>query len=182
MAAQDDDIKTQQPSDTEVSGDQSVTTAEDPYRESAEAAEEQVVPTHLGATKYVHAAFFAGGILIAYLSGKILLTIWNNLADWSVAVRLVPQLLNYAEDQRETYTMIGGALIGLLAVLQTYRREKIRRGADEVAAELSKVTWPNKETVSNGTVVVIVASAIATVYIALLDRFWGFVTTLIYGV
>ena len=30
------------------------------------------VPANLGATRYVHAAFFAAGILIAYLSGKLL--------------------------------------------------------------------------------------------------------------
>ena len=29
--------------------------------------------------------------------------------------------------------------------------------------------------------VVIVASALATVYVALLDRFWAFVTDLVYG-
>ena len=33
----------------------------------------------------------------------------------------------------------------------------------------------------NGTVVVLVATAIATAYVALLDRFWGFLTHLVYG-
>jgi preprotein translocase SecE subunit len=44
------------------------------------------------------------------------------------------------------------------------------------------VTWPNKEAVTNGTIVVVVASAVAAVYIALLDRLWTFVTALIYDV
>ena len=78
--------------------------------------------------------------------------------------------------------MLGaGALIGVLAVVQSYRKEHIRRWADEVALELTKVTWPNREAVSNGTVVVLVATAIATAYVALLDRFWGFLTHLVYG-
>jgi preprotein translocase subunit SecE len=34
----------------------------------------------------------------------------------------------------------------------------------------------------NGTVVVVIASSIATVYVTVLDRFWSFVTTLVYGV
>ncbi len=138
-------------------------------------------PANLGATKYVHAAFFGAGILAAYLSGKVLYLAWNSLAEWPVATRALPFLLRYAEDERETYTMIVGAIIGVIAVIQTYRKEHIRRWADEVATELSKVTWPTKDTVTNGTVVVVVASAIATVYVALLDRLWAFLTNLVYG-
>ncbi len=74
-----------------------------------------------------------------------------------------------------------GAIIGILAVVQTYRKETIHRWANEVAIELSKVTWPNRETVQNGTLVVIVASAIATFYVAVLDRVWSFLTHLVYG-
>ena len=74
-----------------------------------------------------------------------------------------------------------GVVIGIAAVVQTYRRATIRKWADEVALELSKVTWPDKETVTNGTVVVIVGSTVAAIYVALLDRVWMFVTSLIYG-
>ena len=144
-------------------------------------ADDDGAPVHLGATKYVHAAFFAGGILVAYLSGKILAAAWNRLAEWPAAVRTVPQLLRYGEDERATFTMIAGACVGLIAVIQTYRRARVRQFADEVAVELSKVTWPDKEAVTNGTIIVVVATAVATIYIALLDRFWAFVTALIYG-
>lgn len=140
-----------------------------------------VAPAQLGATKYVQAAFFAGGILFAFITGRLLGTVWNLLAEWPAAVRAVPQLLRYAEDERPTYTMTVGALIALVATFRAYRKESTRRWADEVATELSKVVWPNKETVTNGTVVVIIASMVATLYIGLLDRFWGFVTTLVYG-
>jgi preprotein translocase subunit SecE len=138
-------------------------------------------PANLGATKYVHAAFFAAGILAAYLSGKVLYTLWNSLAEWPTATRALPVLLRYAEDQRETFTMIAGAIVGVVAIVQTYRKEHIRRWAGEVATELSKVTWPSKDIVTNGTVVVVVASSIATIYIALLDRLWAFLTNLVYG-
>ena len=168
------------------SGDEQPRTASDGdggVEESArDRSDDDGAPTHLGATKYVHAAFFAGGILVAYLSGKILAGVWNRLAEWPTAVRTVPQLLRYGEDERATFTMVAGAVIGLIAVIQTYRRARVRQFADEVAVELSKVTWPDKEAVTNGTVIVVVATAVATVYIALLDRFWAFVTALIYGV
>jgi preprotein translocase subunit SecE len=143
--------------------------------------EEGTQPAHLGATKYVHAAFFGAGMLAAYLSGKILFSVWNSLAEWPTAARALPFLLRYAEDDRETYTMIAGAIVGVIGVVQTYRKEHIRQWADEVATELSKVTWPNKDTVTNGTVVVVAATAIATVYITLLDRLWAFLTNLVYG-
>ena len=57
----------------------------------------------------------------------------------------------------------------------------MRTWAGEVAAELSKVTWPTREAVMNGTLVVVVASALATVYVTILDRIWSFLTTLVYG-
>ena len=106
----------------------------------------------------MHAAFFVAGILVAFLSGKILALVWNALAGWPEAVHRVPALLRYAEDERDSFTMVAGAVIGVIAVIQTYRKEQIRTWADEVAAELAKVTWPTRETVTNGTIVVVIAS------------------------
>jgi len=186
MATEKDDHD-ERDSDPELgeSGDEQALAAsnEDGYADAdaRDESDDDGAPAQLGATKYVHAAFFAGGILVAYISGKILAGLWNRLAEWPAAVRTVPQLLRYGEDERATFTMVAGAVIGLIAVIQTYRKAHIRRFADEVAVELSKVTWPNKEAVTNGTVVVVVATAVATIYIALLDRFWAFVTALIYG-
>jgi preprotein translocase subunit SecE len=74
-----------------------------------------------------------------------------------------------------------GGVIGVLVAIFCLRSEAIRRWADDVALELSKVTWPKKETVTNGTIVVIAAGLFATIYIGLLDRLWGFVTMLVYG-
>jgi preprotein translocase subunit SecE len=137
---------------------------------------------NLGTAKYVQAAFFAGGVLIAYLSGQILATIWNSLAEWPPAVRQFPQLLHYAEDERPGFTMVAGALIGILTVLRLARKPEVRTWADSVASELYKVHWPEREVVTNGTIVVLVAGAFATVYVGLLDRVWAFITNLVYGV
>ena len=52
---------------------------------------------------------------------------------------------------------------------------------DEIAVELSKVTWPTKEEVWNNTTVVVVTTAAATAFFALMDYFWRFVTNFVYG-
>jgi preprotein translocase subunit SecE len=165
----------------QLDADAPETPAEDDANRAAPEEPAGGAPAMLGARKYVHAAFFGFGILAAFLVSKVLLGLWNTLADWPTVATAVPQLLRYGEEERATFTTVAGALVGVLTVVQTYRKENIRNYADEVASELAKVTWPNKETVTNGTIVVVVASAIATVYVSLLDRFWGFVTTLVYG-
>ena len=135
----------------------------------------------IGSERYVHAAFFAAGILAAFVASKTLVLIWNSLSGWSAAVRAVPQLVSFTEEQRDSYALIAGAIIGALTVIQAYRKESVRTWAGEVAAELTKVTWPTREAVLNGTLVVVVASALATVYVTILDRIWLFLTTLVYG-
>lgn len=178
MATDQDDL-VQQSEQEAVNGEAVVEARAD--RELADSEAGDGTPAQLGATRYVHAAFMAAGVLIAYLSGKLLTSLWNSLAQWPVATEALPLLQRYTEDERASWMMVAGAVIGLVAIVQTYRKEHIRSWADEVALELSKVTWPNKETVTNGTLVVIVASAVATVYITLLDRFWSFVTNLVYS-
>jgi preprotein translocase subunit SecE len=74
-----------------------------------------------------------------------------------------------------------GAVAGVAAAVYAYRRPDVRTWTNEVAAELAKVTWPSKKEVTNSTMVVIATGAFATIFLALLDRFWGFVTNLVYG-
>ncbi len=165
-----------------TSSDEIEAEASEDDAEDDEEERDGTTPANVGAAlKYVHAAFFSAGILIAYLSSKLLALIWNELAEWPAATRAVPQLLRYAEDDRANIMLVAGAVIGIVAVIQTYRKEMIRHWADEVAGELAKVTWPTRDIVTNGTIVVVVASFIATAYIGVLDRLWGFLTNLVYG-
>jgi preprotein translocase subunit SecE len=185
--AKDDEDETRNPSEeneasTETSAEAGAEAA------STESSEQAAGPTDdeeaasaLGATRYVHAAFFLAAIIGAYITGKILGLVWSEVAEWPAAVRAVPQLVAYGEEQREGICLGVGAAIGTLMVIQSYRKPSVRGWADDVASELSRVTWPSRETVLNGTVVVVLASAIATVYVTILDRFWSFVTTLVYG-
>jgi preprotein translocase subunit SecE len=142
---------------------------------------ETAVPMQLGATRYVLAGFFAAGITAAFLVGKVLNGVWNRLADATFVAKHVPVLTRLAEEDRPTYTTLVGAVVGIVAAVYAYRRPDVRTWTSDVAAELAKVSWPSKKEVTNSTMVVIVASAFATVFLALLDRFWGFVTNLVYG-
>ena len=149
--------------------------------EPAGLVEEDPEAMALGVQKYVHGAFFLIGILSAYLLGKLFDAAWSVLADVPAAVRAVPQLIQVTEEQRAFQTLIIGTVLGVVLVLRYYRRPSVKEWSTAVATELARVTWPDKDTVTNGTIVVMVAGLIATLYVTVLDRFWGYLTNLIYG-
>jgi preprotein translocase subunit SecE len=147
----------------------------------AAAEHEGVVASQMGSAKYVMAGFFAAALTVAYVLGRLLTTIWNKVAESQWGIDKAPWLSQMTEDQRDTWGHVGGGVLALIALIYVYRRADIRRFVNEAATEMAKVTWPTKKDVTNGTIVVVVASLVATVYLALLDRFWGFVTNLVYG-
>jgi preprotein translocase subunit SecE len=132
---------------------------------------EAFAPTQLGSQRFVYAAYFAGGIAIAFLLSKAMSFAWLRLATYK------PQI---GEPHDEIVMPIAG-LIGLFTAIYYYRDQKTRTLAEEVASELGKVTWPSREEVVNSTFVVLVTTLLATTFFALMDRFWGFVTNLVYG-
>jgi preprotein translocase subunit SecE len=180
MATRTDDEK-EQDSEELAPADPAATALVEPTNPSPVLEPTGDAPVQLGMERYVHAAFFAAGVLLAYLSSKILSAAWSYLADWAPAARAVPQLVGYPEEQRDSFTLAVGAVLGILVVFLAYRKAGVRTWAEEVTTELGKVSWPNRETVVNGTIVVVIASTIATVYVAVLDKLWGFVTNLVYG-
>jgi preprotein translocase SecE subunit len=130
-----------------------------------------VAPTQLGARRFVYAAYFAGAIGIAFLASKVLDFAWFKLQSYKPAVG----------EPRDEVVMTLAALIGAGAAVYYWFRTRARELAEEVAAEMSKVTWPSRTEVTNGTVVVIVTTIVSTVFFALMDKFWGFITNLVYG-
>jgi preprotein translocase subunit SecE len=142
----------------------------DPEKEGAE-EEEAYAPTQLGSQRFVYAAYFAGGIAIAFLLSKAMSYAWLRLATYK------PQI---GEPHDEIVMPVAG-LIGLFTAIYYYRDQKTRTLAEEVASELGKVSWPSREEVVNSTFVVLVTTLLATTFFALMDRFWGFVTNLVYG-
>jgi preprotein translocase subunit SecE len=144
--------------------------------ESEQPAEEEhdvspVAPTQLGARRFVYAAYFAGAIAIAFISSKALDFAWLKLQNYQPSI---------GEPRDEIVMPLAGA-IGAGTALYYWYRTRARQLAEEVAAEMSKVTWPSRTEVTNGTVVVIITTIVSTVFFALMDKFWGFVTNLVYG-
>jgi len=129
-------------------------------------------PAQLGAQRFVYAAYFAGAIAVAFILSKAIGYGWSRLNLWK------PE---HVGEPNEEIAITTAAIIGALVAIYYYRDEKTRTMAEEVAAELGRVTWPSRDEVVNGTFVVIVTTFVATAFFALMDRFWSFVTNLVYG-
>jgi preprotein translocase subunit SecE len=125
----------------------------------------------LGTRRYVYAGYFAGAIGVAFIMSKILAYGWFRLQTYKPAVG----------EPSDEIVMVVSALIGAGAAIYYWYRTRARELAEEVATEMSKVTWPSRTEVTNGTFVVIVTTIVSTVFFALMDKFWGFVTNLVYG-
>jgi len=179
-------LAVREPSDLDAAADDSEEANEESQEgeQSDELAagdsEEESVARQLGADRYVMAGFFALAILGGYVLGKVTQTIWANLASRDWFNQALPSLAAISEESRTTLAMVFGGVVSLVVVLRTYRRPDVREWTDEVASELMKVKWPTKKDVTNSTLVVIAASSFATLYLALLDRLWSFVTGIVY--
>jgi preprotein translocase subunit SecE len=127
-------------------------------------------PVQLGYQRYVYAAYMAGAMIAAFLVAKIGHAGWYKLGQWK------PQ---FGEPKDEIVFPVA-AVVGILVALYYWRKPESRQYANEVAEELSKVTWPSRKEVTNSTTVVVLTTVFATVFFALMDRFWSFITDKIY--
>lgn len=118
----------------------------------------------LGLERWVQFAFVAIAGLTFFLSDKLIAYVWNF----------------FQEPQPTVVTGIA-AVVGILTGFGLYRHPKVKPLADEVAGELSKVTWPSRRETWYSTVVVIVTSIIAAAYLGAFDTLWGAFTDLIYA-
>jgi preprotein translocase subunit SecE len=143
--------------------------------------DEAPVAGQLGANRYVMAGFFATAILGAFVLGKTVHGVWSYLSNKSWFSDALPTLAAVPDEDKTRYGMVLGALVAIVVMARTYRRADVREWTDDVAGELAKVKWPTRKEVSNSTIIVITASAVATAYLALLDRLWAFITNLVYG-
>ena len=132
--------------------------------------EEDSAPMQLGYQRFVYAAYMAGAMLAAFLAAKIGHVAWYRLGQWK------PE---FGEPKDELVYPIA-AVIGVLIALYYWRKPSSRQYANEVAEELSKVTWPSRKEVTNSTTVVVLTTVFATIFFALMDRFWSYITDKIY--
>jgi len=150
--------------------------------EQGEGAEDDApAAAQLGTERYVLAGFFASGMLLAYVLGRAVQTLWMSASNKDWFSQAVPRLAAVPDEDKSTYGLLVGGVIALVVILRAYRRPDLRAWTDEVASELGKVKWPDRKEVQSSTFIVIATSAVATLYLALLDRFWAFVTNIVYG-
>ncbi|MBX3193278.1 MAG: preprotein translocase subunit SecE [Labilithrix sp.] len=136
-----------------------------------EIAAQESAPMQFGYMRFVYGAYMAGAMLVAFLVAKLGHLAWYRLGQWK------PE---FGEPQDEiVYTVAGVA--GALTSFYYWRKPEARQYATEVAEELSKVTWPSRKEVTNSTTVVIFYTLFATVFFALMDQFWKYITDHIYS-
>jgi preprotein translocase subunit SecE len=152
---------------------------------AADDDEDAPVATQLGAARYVIFGFFATWITGSYVAAKTLQGVWSWLSRKEWFGRTLPSVAAVPHEgelwSRSTISLLFGAIVAAAVVYVYYRKPDVRQWADEVAEQLGKVKWPTRKDVGSYTVVVLAVSAVMTVYLALLDRFWGFLTNLIYS-
>lgn len=102
----------------------------------------------------------------------------------AITVFLVDRLINLAwglfAEPDATVATGAAAIVGILVGYFSYRHPRLRSLADDVAVELSKVTWPSRQETWNSTLVVIVTSIIAAVYFGAVDYLVSQLTDLVY--
>ena len=139
--------------------------ADDAAREAA------AHPMQLGYMRFVYAAYMAGAMLVAFLVARGGHLLWYKLGQWK------PEL----GEPRDEAVYVAAGIIGVAVALYYWRKPGARQYATEVAEELSKVTWPSRKEVVNSTTVVLFYTLFATVFFALMDQFWKYVTDKIYS-
>ncbi len=179
-SSDDDESDDDESDDDESDDDESDDDDDDEWEDDDENAAAQ-----MGHRRYVISGFFALWIVVAYITGQTLQAAWSWVASKDWAFEKLPQLAAVPHEgeliSRSSVSLVVGGIIAGAVVIHYYVRPDIRTWADEVAEELSKVKWPNRKEIGNHTVVVIAATLVLTLYLTLLDRFWGFVTNLIYS-
>ena len=132
-------------------------------------------PIQLGYRRYVYATYMAAAIAVAFLSTKLIDFLWFKTSQWK------PQWFGqYVEPVDEIVVILGG-LIGVAVAVYYWRNKKVRTLIEEIAEELTRVTWPTRKEVTSSTTTVIFATAFSTIFFALMDQFWLWVTKHVYG-
>lgn len=117
----------------------------------------------LGLERWVQFAFVGVAALVFFIGDKLISFVWSFFAEPD------PILVSGIS-----------AIVGILSGYLLYRHPTVKPYVDEVAGELSKVTWPSRAETWRNTVVVIITSVIAAAFLGVFDAVWSAFTDLIY--
>ena len=115
--------------------------------------------------KPVHLMYLCGGVVLFYLCK------WS--IDWLWGY--------FATPPSELWMTVSSMVVTLTAGVILYRHDRVYTLANEVSAELGKVTWPTAKEVRAATIVVIVMSLIAALILGFFDLVWSNLTEVVYG-
>lgn len=133
-------------------------------------------PAQLGHRRFVYAAYLAAGIAVAFVLTKMIDFAWYKAGMWK------PEYFaTLGVEPKDEIIVPLAAIIAIALAVRYWRDLKVRTMAEEVAEELTKVTWPTRDEVINSTTTVIITTIFATVFFALMDQFWLWVTKHVYG-
>ena len=112
--------------------------------------------------RYVAIAYVVAAMLLALIVGRFI-----HAGLFYAGVEDYPIL---GVDYRLSFLL--GIVLAAATAIVCYRHPEVKRLADEVATELSKVTWPTRQETWAATLVVIVTVAISALYLGLFDAVW----------
>ncbi len=110
--------------------------------------------------KYLYTGYFVAGCVVAYLVAHFVELAWG--------------------EGHDQITSLAGVVAGIGAVAWGWKNIRLRTLAMEIIDELAAVTWPSKQETYTATSVVIATAILSAVVIFTLDRFWNWLTDLIY--
>jgi preprotein translocase subunit SecE len=114
--------------------------------------------------KWTHMMFAVGGVVAFWLLVKT--------GDWA---------WSYFGKPNGFIVGAGAFAVAATATLIAWRNEQVFTLATEVAGELRKVSWPSRKQTMTSTIVVIVTTIIASLFLGVFDGVWSWVTRMIYG-
>lgn len=113
----------------------------------------------LGTVRYLYTGYFVAGCVVAYL---------------------VKHGVDSAWEGHENAAMAIAAVAGVIAVAIGWRHQGLKTWAMGTIDELAAVTWPTRQETYTATTIVMITAVIAALTIFGLDRFWNWLTDLIY--
>jgi preprotein translocase subunit SecE len=115
--------------------------------------------------KPVHLIYLCGAVLLFYLLQWSIDWVWGY----------------FATSPSETKISLIAAVAAVGIGVALYRNDRVYTLANEVAAELKKVTWPTAKEVRTATIVVVVMAIISAIILGVFDAVWSNLTELVYG-
>jgi preprotein translocase subunit SecE len=135
-----------------------------------EEQETQQAAATLGIERWVQFAFLALGVLSFWLFDKVVTSGWALLAE------SFPSVPEPESNVVLPIALVAAAILGIGG----FRNLKVNGYAHEVAGELTRVTWPNRQETAKQTGIVLAVSIAAALVLGLFDLLWANLTDVIY--